>query len=158
MAKKRPHNQMEMLSMNGIRQIKFERYGEAFLSVMRAATAPLPERKTLYSRTTKTADGSKLTPSLRETLSLYEDGIRDVRTMARARALSPSTIANHLGQLLMYGAIPDLDGMVEPEKVALVQRATNGQPIGSIGALKQQLGEQVTYEDLHLIRAWLARK
>ncbi len=158
MAKKRPRNRMEMLSVSGVGQVKFERYGEAFLSVMRAATAPLPERKTLYSRTTKTADGSKLTPSLRETLSLYEDGIRDVRTMARARALSPSTIANHLGQLLMYGAIPDLDGMVEPEKVALVQRATNGQPIGSIGALKQQLGEQVTYEDLHLIRAWLARK
>lgn len=158
MAKKRPRNRMEMLSVSGVGQVKFERYGEAFLSVMRAATAPLPERKTLYSRTTKTADGSKLTPSLRETLSLYEDGIRDVRTMARARALSPSTIANHLGQLLMYGAIPDLDGMVEPEKVALVQRAANGQPIGSIGALKQQLGEQVTYEDLHLIRAWLARK
>ena len=158
MAKKRPRNRMEMLSVSGVGQVKFERYGEAFLSVMRAATAPLPERKTLYSRTTKTADGSKLTPSLRETLSLYEDGIRDVRTMARSRALSPSTIANHLGQLLMYGAIPDLDGMVEPEKVALVQRAANGQPIGSIGALKQQLGEQVTYEDLHLIRAWLARK
>ncbi|MBK9342876.1 MAG: RecQ family ATP-dependent DNA helicase [Dehalococcoidia bacterium] len=158
MAKKRPRNGMEMLSVSGVGQVKFERYGEAFLSVMRAATAPLPERKTLYSRATKAADGSKLTPSLRETLSLYEDGIRDVRTMARARALSPSTIANHLGQLLMYGAIPDLDGMVDEEKVALVRTAAKGQPITSIGALKQQLGEQVTYEDLHLIRAWLARK
>jgi ATP-dependent DNA helicase RecQ len=158
MAKKRPRNRMEMLSVSGVGQVKFERYGEAFLSVMRAATAPLPERKTLYSRATKAADGSKLTPSLRETLSLYEDGIRDVRAMARARALSPSTIANHLGQLLMYGAIPDLDGMVDEEKVALVRTAAKGQPITSIGALKQQLGEQVTYEDLHLIRAWLARK
>ncbi|MBK9547211.1 MAG: RecQ family ATP-dependent DNA helicase [Dehalococcoidia bacterium] len=158
MAKKRPRNRMEMLSVSGVGQVKFERYGEAFLSVMRAATAPLPERKTLYSRATKAADGSKLTPSLRETLSLYEDGIRDVRTMALARALSPSTIANHLGQLLMYGAIPDLDGMVDEEKVALVRTAAKGQPITSIGALKQQLGEQVTYEDLHLIRAWLARK
>ncbi|MBK7725379.1 MAG: RecQ family ATP-dependent DNA helicase [Dehalococcoidia bacterium] len=158
MAKKRPRNRMEMLSVSGVGQVKFERHGEAFLSVMRAATAPLPERKTLYSRATKAADGSKLTPSLRETLSLYEDGIRDVRTMARARALSPSTIANHLGQLLMYGAIPDLDGMVDEEKVALVRTAAKGQPITSIGALKQQLGEQVTYEDLHLIRAWLARK
>jgi len=158
MAKKRPRNRMEMLSVSGVGQVKFERYGEAFLSVMRAATAPLPERKTLYSRATKAADGSKLTPLLRETLSLYEDGIRDVRTMARARALSPSTIANHLGQLLMYGAIPDLDGMVDEEKVALVRTAAKGQPITSIGALKQQLGDQVTYEDLHLIRAWLARK
>ena len=158
MAKKRPRNRMEMLSVSGVGQVKFERYGEAFLSVMRAATAPLPERKTLYSRATKAADGSKLTPSLRETLSLYEDGIRDVRTMARARALSPSTIANHLGQLLMYGAIPDLDGMVDEEKVALVRTAAKGQPITSIGALKQQFGDQVTYEDLHLIRAWLARK
>ena len=47
---------------------------------------------------------------------------------------------------------------VDEEKVALVRTAAKGQPITSIGALKQQFGDQVTYEDLHLIRAWLARK
>ncbi|MEO8541791.1 MAG: RecQ family ATP-dependent DNA helicase, partial [bacterium] len=159
MARKRPRNRMEMLGVSGVGQVKFERYGEAFLSVVRAdlSIAPVPERKRLYARETTSPDGSKLSPSLRETLSLYQDGIRDVRTMARARALSPSTIANHLGQLLLNNAIPDLDGLVAPETVELVTRTVGGKRIEGLGPLKEQLGDRVTYEDLHMIRAWLAR-
>jgi ATP-dependent DNA helicase RecQ len=157
MASKRPRNRMEMLSVSGVGQVKFERYGEALLSVLRGVIAPPPERKKLYARETRSPDGSKLTPSLRETLSLYQDGIRDVRTMARARALSPSTIANHLAQLILNGAIPDLDGLVAPETVELVRKAMGGRKIEGLGPLKEQLGDQVSYEELHMIRAWLAR-
>ncbi len=159
MAGKRPRNRMEMLGVSGVGQVKFERYGEAFLSVLRGVIAPpAPERKRLYARETHAADGTKLSPSLRETLSLYQDGIRDVRTMARARALSPSTIANHLGQLLLNNAIPDLEGLVAPETVELVTQATGGRRIDGLGPIKEQLGDRVSYEDLHMIRAWLARR
>ena len=158
MVKKRPRTRVEMLAVSGVGQVKFERYGEAFLSVLKAASAPLPERKTLIARDTHSPTGAKLTPSLRETLSLYQDGIRDVQTMARARALAPSTIANHLAQLILNETIPDLEGLVEFEKVQLVREATEGQPIGSIGPLKEMLGDMVSYEDLHLIRAYLSRR
>jgi ATP-dependent DNA helicase RecQ len=146
-----------MLGVSGIGQVKYERYGEAFLSVLKAAAAPVPERRQLYSREREAPDGTRLTPSLRETLSLYQDGIRDIPTMAKARALAPSTIATHLARLLVAGAIPDLDGLVAPEKVDLVQRTLNGRPIGGIAPLKEELGDAVSYEDLHLIRAWLGR-
>ncbi|MGE3073184.1 MAG: RecQ family ATP-dependent DNA helicase [Dehalococcoidia bacterium] len=158
MAQKRPRNRVEMLAVSGVGQVKFERYGEAFLSVIKAASAPVPERKTLYSRDTHAGNGTKLTPSLRETLSLYQDGIRDVRTMARARALAPSTIANHLAQLILNETITDLDGLVDFEKVELVREATEGQRIGSIGPLKELLGDRITYEELHLVRAYLSRR
>jgi ATP-dependent DNA helicase RecQ len=158
MAKKRPRNRVEMLAVSGVGQVKFERYGEAFLSVLKAASAPQPERKTLISRDTHSPTGAKLTPSLRETLSLYQDGIRDVRTMARARALAPSTIANHLAQLILNETIPDLEGLVEFEKVQLVREATEGGPMGSIGPIKEMLGDMVSYEELHLIRAYLGRR
>lgn len=157
MARRRPRNRMEMLSVSGVGQVKFERYGEAFLSILKSLAAPVPERRNLYSRETKAPNGSKLTPSLRETLSLYQDGVRDIRTMARARALSPSTIANHLAQLILNEAIQDLDGLVAADTVELVRKAAGGRRIEGLGPLKEQLGDRVSYEDLHLVRAWLAR-
>ena len=147
MAKRRPRNKMEMLAVSGVGQVKFERYGEAFLSVLKAAAAPLPERKTLYSRETNAPDGSKISASLRETLSMYEDGIRDVRTMARARALSPSTIATHLANCCS-GAYPDLDGFVDPEKVALVREVLGNERIGSIDQSRSNSGTG-ELRDLH---------
>ncbi len=158
MARKRPRNRMEMLSVSGVGQVKFERYGEPFLAITSASAAPPPERRTLYARETRSPNGSRLTPSLRETLSLYQDGIRDIRTMARARALSPSTIANHLAQLVLNEAIPDLDGLVAPETVDLVRRTVGNKRIEGLGPLKEQLGDAVTYEDLHLVRALLSRR
>jgi len=157
MASKRPRNRAEMLMVSGVGSVKYERYGEAFLSVLRAAAAPQPERTRLYARETHADDGSKLSPSLRETLAMYQDGIRDLGTMARARALSRGTIATHLAQLLVKGAIPDVDGFVAPEKVELVRRRTGSERIGPLAPLKEELGDAVTYEDLHLIRAWLNR-
>jgi ATP-dependent DNA helicase RecQ len=158
MAKRRPRTRVEMLAVSGVGQVKFERYGEAFLSVMRAAAAPPTQHRTLYSPETRAADGSKLTSSLRETLSLFQDGVRDIPTMARARALSPSTIATHLAKLIVAGTIETLDGLVDPGKLELVKRTVNGNPIAGLAPLKEELGEAVTYEDLHLIRAWLSRK
>lgn len=157
MARKRPRNRMEMLTVSGVGQVKFERYGEPFLTLLKAVAQPVPERKTLYARETRSPSGAKLTPSLRETLSLYQDGIRDLRTMARARALSPSTIANHLAQLFLNGTIPNLDGLVSPQTIELVRQVTGGKRIEGLGPLKEQLGDSVSYEELHLIRAYLSR-
>lgn len=158
MARRRPRNRVEMLAVSGVGQVKFERYGEAFLSITKAAAAPVPERRQLYSRTTSAPDGSRISPTLRETLSLYEDGIRDLRSMARARALAPETIANHLAQLILLGAIPGLDGLVAPEALAAIMDACGGRPFTALRPLKEQLGDTVTYEDLHLVRAWLSKR
>lgn len=156
MARKRPRNRMEMLSVSGVGHVKFERYGEALLSITRGAAPSRPEKRPARPR----PDGAgtqKLAPTLRETLSLYEDGIRDIPTMARARAVSPSTIANHLAQLILAGEVAGLDGLVEAETLSLVTRACDGKPFTALGPLKEQLGEHASYEDLHLVRAWLAR-
>jgi len=37
MARKRPGNRSQMLGVSGVGDVKFDRYGEAFLDVIRAA-------------------------------------------------------------------------------------------------------------------------
>ena len=158
MARKQPRNRMEMLNVSGVGQVKFERYGEPFLATLKAVARPArPEQTVLYAREPAATDGAKLTPSLRETLSLYNDGIRDIPTMARARGFSTATITNHLSQLIMAGAITTLDGLVSAETIALVAKATGGKPIEKLTPLKEQLGDRVSFEELHLIRVYRAR-
>ncbi|MCO5202687.1 MAG: helix-turn-helix domain-containing protein [Chloroflexi bacterium] len=78
--------------------------------------------------------------------------------MARARAMARSTIAGHLADLLLAGAIEHLDGLVPVEKVALIREVTGDRPFKELGPVKERLGDQVTYEDLHLVRAYVAAR
>ena len=155
MARKRPRNQTEMLRVSGVGQVKFEKYGEPFLAVTRAATGSVAPAAgpSLYARAEARKSGV-MGPTLRETLSLYKDGIRDINEMARARAMARSTIAGHLADLLLAGAIEHLDGLVPVEKVALIREATGDRPFKELGPVKERLGDRVTYEDLHLVRAY----
>ena len=57
----------------------------------------------------------------------------------------------------MAGAITTLDGLVSAETIALVAKATGGKPIEKLTPLKEQLGDRVSFEELHLIRVYRAR-
>ena len=159
MARKRPRNQSEMLRVSGVGQVKFEKYGEPFLAVTRAAagTRQPAAGPSLYARAEARKAGV-MGPTLRETLSLYKDGIRDINEMARARAMARSTIAGHLADLLLAGAIEHLDGLVPVEKLTLIREATGDRPFKELGPVKERLGDKVTYEDLHLVRAYQAAR
>ncbi|MCX7619096.1 RecQ family ATP-dependent DNA helicase [Tepidiforma sp.] len=157
MARRKPRNRTEMLAVPGMGRVKFERYGEGFLAATRAAavaTRPAPAGR---APRPVVRDPAAFAPTVRETLSLYEDGLRDVGEMAKARSLAPATIVSHLAELLAAGAIPSLEGLVAPGKVELVRAAAGGGPIGSLKPLKERLGDTVSYDELHLIRAWLSR-
>jgi len=157
MARRRPRNRSEMLAVPGVGRAKFERYGEAFLAVTRAAAERERPRPASGAPRPVVRDAARFSPTVRETLSLYRDGLRDVNEMAKARSVAPATIVSHLAELIAGGAIPDLDGLVPREKVELVRRAAGGEPIGALRPLKERVGEAVSYDELHLIRAWLGR-
>lgn len=159
MARKRPRNQVEMLRVSGMGHVKFEKYGEPFLAVTKAAAGARPAAPgpALYARSGTRKQGG-LSPTLRETLSLYRDGVRDIAEMARARAMARSTIAGHLADLLLSGAIEHLDGLVAVDKVALIREVTGDRPFKELGPVKERLGDLVTYEELHLVRAYQAAR
>ncbi len=157
MARRRPRNRAEMLAVSGVGRVKFERYGEAFLAATRAAAgaaAPPPLGPAIRDARPSAA---VLAPTVRETLSLYRDGLRDIGEMARARALTPAVIISHLTQLIHAGAIPTLEGLVDPAVVERVRAAAGGRPITALRPLHAQLGGTVSYDELHLVRAYLAR-
>ena len=155
MAARRPRSRAEMLAVNGVGQVKFERYGEPFLSVTRgAAPAGRVPAAPRQAPATGAVPGT-LRATLQETLALYGSGLRDIGAMAERRGLSRQTIANHLAELLLAGAVTSLDGLVPVETVALIRRTADDRPFRELGPMKEQLGGAVSYEELHLVRAYL---
>lgn len=156
MARMLPRDRSEMLNVSGVGQVKYERYGAAFLKV----TAPLAaERRPIggavVARRTQTTSRSQgLTTSLEATLELARAG-KSVREISDRRGLTASTVANHIATLIRDGYIEDIRPWVDNETMGAIQRAVGDGPMAQIGPLKAQLGDRVTYEQLQIARAWL---
>jgi ATP-dependent DNA helicase RecQ len=167
----KPRNKMEMLLVSGVGAKKFERDGEQFLALTKAANPrPLPamppkttrnaeparevHEHRLPNRAKRAANGRQLTPSLIATLEIASEGV-PVADVAKERGLATSTVASHMAELIACGEITDISPWVDEVTLAQIRNTAGEGPITTIGPLKEQLGETVTYEQLHLARTWL---
>jgi len=156
MARRRPRTRAEMLAVAGVGQVKYERYGEAFLAVFRDERRETKDERAREAPLRR-PDGGLLTPSLRETLALRAEGL-DLAQIAKARGLAGSTIATHLAELIHGGLIDDLSGLVEPGLIERVTEYAGDGRVGPLAALREALGGELPYEQLHLARAWVERR
>jgi ATP-dependent DNA helicase RecQ len=98
-----PQTLEEMVRLHGIGRKKCDQYGESFLSVIcrhikiHGRSEPPPIQET-SSQTTELS-GNSHTPTLQETLELFEQGLSP-EVIAQKRKLSLSTINNHLAGLI----------------------------------------------------------
>ena len=165
MARRTPRNRIEMLTVSGVGHVKYDRYGEAFLAVTKAAAPARAERTAEESRPARARtetpfrarNGSTVPATVRDTWELLREG-QDLAAIAQRRGLNPSTIANHIAHLVTAGEIDDVSPWVDEMTLTRVRRAADGGPVGALGPLKESLGESVTYEQLHIARAFLNRE
>ena len=169
MARLTPRNRSEMLNVLGVGQTKFERYGSAFMAVTRMGApspaeapspAPSPGHRPLRASREdvpfRAPNGKTITPSLRETLALFRDG-KNLEEIAAARSMARSTVATHLAQLIDCDEIGDVSRLVSGTALAAVRQAAGEGLIGQLSPIKEKLGDTVSYEELHLARAFLNR-
>jgi ATP-dependent DNA helicase RecQ len=143
--------------VSGVGQIKYQKYGEAFLAVTRAAA---PQRAPALAVPRRGArpvrQPGELAPTQQETLALFREGL-GVRAIALARRLSTGTITTQLATLILEGHIEDISPLVPPETMQRIEAIVGDGPVGPLGPLREQLGGDVPYEELHLARAYLTR-
>jgi ATP-dependent DNA helicase RecQ len=163
MAVRTPRTRAEMLNIAGMGRVKWDRYGEAFLAVTKARSpgqgVDSPVRTIAGARQPRAAggfarDGRPLSSSLQRTLDLYRSGL-DLAGIAAQRGLSTGTIATHLAALVAHGEIDGVSAWVDDLLLARIRKAAGPGPIGALGPLKEALGDSVSWEQLHLARAWL---
>ena len=148
MAKSRPRDERELLSVTGVGEHKLAKYGAQFL-------AALDE----YRRTSATGGDSDgisldLSDTLRDTYALYQQGL-SLAEMAKRRGLKYLTVVAHLEVLSVAGLDIDLRRFVDPDTLPLIDMRLETLGAVSLTLLKEGLPESISYTDIRLARgAW----
>ncbi len=109
MARKRPHTEETFRYINGVGDMKLERYGEKFMAVIREY--PLPELL-----------NNNFSDTINETLSLYKDGVA-IEAIAEKRELSTGTIYAHLADVIEAGMLSAPDVLdIDDADITIIER------------------------------------
>lgn len=109
MARKRPHTDETFRYINGVGEMKLERYGEAFMEVIREY--PLPELL-----------NNNFSDTINETLALHQEKLT-INEIAIKRSLSASTIYGHLADVIEAGMLVAADILeIDEEEIAMIEK------------------------------------
>ena len=145
MAQQQPQTLEDFAEISGVGTHKLTQYGDKFVSEIRAfcqeqkPPVPLPSSTHMV------------------TLQFHQQGM-SIEEIAQQRGYSPSTIINHLGELLEMKQPVDLNRLVSPELQQPIIQAIQTVGVESLKSLREHLGESYSYEDIRLVRAWWRRE
>jgi len=145
MARRKPETLEEFGQLSGVTEYKLAQYGDRFVSEIRAfcwehkPPVPLPSQTHLA------------------TLQLYQQGL-SIADIAQRRNLQPRTIATHLSELIEMNQPVDIDRLVAKELHQPILEAIETVGDKTLRALRDRLGEDYSYEDIRLVRAWWRRE
>ncbi|MDJ0658685.1 MAG: DNA helicase RecQ [Crocosphaera sp.] len=145
MAQIKPQTIDEFKKISGVTTYKAQQYGDSFVSVIRefcqeqSLPTPLPTSSNMI------------------TLQLYQQGLT-IPEIAERRNLKESTICTHLAELIEMNQPIDIDKFITQEKKAMIIKCIQTIGDGSLTPLKNHLGDDYSYNELRLVRAWYRRE
>jgi len=154
-----PQTTSELLAIKGCGEYKVSAYGDQTLEVVRAYLKMHPEARPL-SEPLSTHEGSvAIRPVLKKpsggstveiTWMLWEKG-GALEEIARKRGLTPSTITEHLVQLIDEGRSIDLKRILSKERIALIEEAIVRAGSERLAPIKALLPQDVSYDEIRLV-------
>ena len=152
-----PQSPAALLAINGVGQVKCERYGQPFLEIITRYLADNPEAsQQQLARTPAPPAVRKPTggQTLDETLRLAETGL-SVEEIAAERELKPSTIAAHIGELLQLGRMLDVDRYVDPAVRSAMTELFTAHGLSRLKPIVEAMEGRAGYEQAHIVRGFL---
>ncbi len=156
-----PQTPEDLLGINGVGQMKLERYGTPFLEAIANYVAANPEvcqpqAEKRGAPVTASAVARKQTggQTLDETLRLAEEGM-SIEEIAAARELKPSTIASHIGELLQQGKGLDVDHYVDPTVRSEMTELFRLHGFQRLKPIVDGMEGRAGYEQAHIVRGFL---
>jgi len=150
-----PLTTSELLSIKGCGEHKVSVYGNQTLEVVRTYLQNHPEARPVYKSdgsaamqhvAKKTTGGS----TVEITWMLWEKGGTLIE-IAQKRGLSPSTIAEHLVQLIGEGRSIDLKRILPKERINLIEEAIVKAGTERLAPIRVLLPQDVTYDEIRLV-------
>lgn len=150
---KLPITSEEFLNVNGVGELKLEKYGAVFLSVIENFCKANPERlsgkpvmKTSTQKSKKLEKNSHLI-----TFELFKEGLT-VPEIAKKREMAISTIENHIMQCMAQGIDIDIEEIIPSSYMPMIQKAVEEVGREKLKPIKEQLPNEITYL---MIKAYL---
>jgi ATP-dependent DNA helicase RecQ len=145
MAQLQPQYLQDFAKLSGVNNYKLEKYGGAFISEIRSFCQEQELPNALPTNTQM------------KTLQLYQQGL-SVEEVAQKRELTISTIMGHLSELIELNQPIEIDRLVIPVKQEIILKAMEKLEDKSLKILRENLGENYSYDEIKLVRAWKRRK
>jgi ATP-dependent DNA helicase RecQ len=138
MAQSKPRSLGQFRQISGVVHSKVQQYGDIFIAAINDfCQDSLPSTQFL-------------------TLQYYQDGL-NAEEIARKRSLKVSTIYEHLAKLLEAGYEIDINQLVSKNKQEYIRLAIKKVGDQSLKTLKENLGDNYSYEEIKLVVAWQRR-
>ncbi len=163
MARYLPQSLTELRKISGFGDAKIEKYGQQFLDIILEYChdknlASLIHEKTPKRERKSTGSDKKVKGETKlESFRLYKQG-KNIDEIAKERNLTRGTIESHLAYYVFTGNINNISELVNPEKITLIEPEIRNLSGKSITAVKEKLGNVVSYGEIRLVMAWLDRK
>ncbi len=157
MARSYPVNEGELARISGVGEKKLHEFGERFMESIRDFVTRNPRQIFADSATPFTPVAPVRKPvndSAWESVRLFRAG-KSLSEIARARNLATSTITTHLSGIIAAGEPFDLETIMTQEQREEIAAAFAKHGPERLGPIKEDLGPEITYEQLHLYRAVL---
>ena len=157
-----PQSREGLSHISGVGAAKLERWGEAFLEVIRsyADEQGLAERPVPDTRRSREPQGSKVSrkgSTYTTTKQLLEQG-RSITEVAAERGLSLRTVVSHIEKLVTDGEAVDLGSLLPAsDRLETIQHALDRSGTTALAPIKAMLGKDYTYEEIRLVRAFMCQ-
>ncbi|PYT00484.1 MAG: DNA helicase RecQ [Acidobacteria bacterium] len=156
-----PQLDWELRKISGVGDLKFEKYGDAFLRVIKnyslknnlVSNIGLKSRKrTNKTRTKRDASGKD---TYRISFEMFRDG-RSVAEIAEERGIQPSTVESHLAKFIATGEM-ELHELVPVDKIETIRSAVlKFNDGGQLSPIKELLGDDYSYGEIKAVIASMA--
>jgi ATP-dependent DNA helicase RecQ len=154
-----PQSVDSFAAIPGVGQAKLSKYGEVFLKVIQAYASEngLAERSFIAAKTPSRRPLRRPSATHNETKRLLELGL-NVGEIAGERGLTQQTVLNHLERLVAGGEELHLAPLMpRSERMQRISEAFDTVGSEMLTPVLEALGSEYTYEELRLVRLWMAQ-
>lgn len=142
MSEKQPSNEEEMLAIKGVGKVKFDRYGEQFLTIIQDYEGSSSSEEIVVEITQPVESRKK--DSHLDSYKLFQNHV-NISEIALERGLSEQTVENHLLRCAEEGMPIEWDRLIPEGQEEKVIHAVEKVGNEKLKLLKDELGEEVSY-------------
>ena len=152
-----PQSRASFSNISGVGRVKLNEFADDFLADIRDYAEPLglEERPRTRGRTHRDRATRRPGSTYRQTLDLLLSGL-SISEISQRRQLTETTIMSHLERLIASGETLPLERELPPqERLTRIEQAFADAKSWNLTPVRELLGDDFSYEELRLVRAWL---